>query len=131
MLRLAHDAGLPNLAVHVGDAVALLTERVERATLSGVHIFFPDPWPKNKHAKRRLIGPATLDLLHDRLRPQAALLVATDQDHYARHTVDALAAHGGYDVVLGERPSWRPTDGFEAKGLAAGHRISEIRATRR
>ncbi|NYG08014.1 tRNA (guanine-N7-)-methyltransferase [Phycicoccus badiiscoriae] len=128
MLAEADRRGLTNLWMHRGDAVTLLAERVAPASLAGVHVFFPDPWPKSKHARRRFISAETLDLIASRLAPGGELLLATDHDGYAAHVRSAFAAHGGFVVTEGERPSWRPTDGFEAKGLAAGRRVSEFRA---
>ncbi|MEO7069213.1 MAG: tRNA (guanosine(46)-N7)-methyltransferase TrmB [Nostocoides sp.] len=130
MLVAAEVAGIANLRVQVGDAVELLAGRIASSSLTAVHLFFPDPWPKSKHAKRRFVTSHTLALVHDRLVPGGQLLVATDKDRYAAHTLVELRAHGGFDIVVGERPAWRPTDGFEAKGRAAGRSISEIRATR-
>lgn len=131
LLAAADAAGVPNLRVELGDATLLLTDRVGPASLTAVHLFFPDPWPKGKHAKRRFVNAHTLALIHDRLLPGGTLLVATDKEGYAAHTRAALAAHGGFDVAEGERPPWRPTDGFERKGIAAGRRITDLRATPR
>ena len=129
MLAAADEAGVDNLRVELGDAVRLLADRIAPCSLVAVHLFFPDPWPKAKHAKRRFVRPLTLDLVHSRLVPGGELLVATDDTAYAEHALAELAAHGGFDVVVGERPGWRPRDGFEAKGLAAGRAVTEIRAT--
>ncbi|WP_235432391.1 tRNA (guanosine(46)-N7)-methyltransferase TrmB [Nostocoides japonicum] len=131
LLAAADAAGVANLRVELGDAVHLLADRLAPASLAAVHLFFPDPWPKAKHAKRRFVRPLTLDLVHSRLAEGGILLVATDDDGYAEHTLAELAAHGGFDVVVGDRPSWRPEDGFEAKGRAAGRTVTEVRATRR
>lgn len=131
MLAEADRRGLTNLWMHRGDAVELLAERVAPASLAGIHVFFPDPWPKAKHARRRFISRPMLDLIASRLAPGGSLLVATDHDGYAAHVRSAFAAQGGFVVTEGERPSWRPTDGFEAKGLEAGRRVSEFRATLR
>lgn len=131
MMARVEELGLTNLRVHRGDALEYLQGSVAPATLAGVHLFFPDPWPKARHAKRRLVQQDTLDLLADRLAPGGALLVATDHAVYAEHVREQLAAHGGYAVVEGERPPWRPSDGFEDKGVAAGRPIVEIRATPR
>ena len=131
MLAEAERRGLRNLWVHEGDAVQLLAHRVRPRSLTAVHLFFPDPWPKAKHVKRRFVSRANLDLVADRLLPGGRLLVATDHDGYAAHVRSELAAHGGFDVTEGDRPPWRPTDGFEAKGLAAGRRVSDFSAVRR
>lgn len=130
MMAAADEADVTNLKVAMGDAVFLLRDRIAPGALHAVHIFFPDPWPKGRHTKRRFISPFTLELIASRLSPGGALLVATDQEHYLTHTLEALADQGGWDVVVGERPPWRPTAGFEAKGLAAGRAIHELRATR-
>ena len=131
MLAEADRRGLTNLWMHRGDAVELLAERVADASLTAVHAFFPDPWPKAKHARRRLVSQDTLDLVASRLVPGGRLLVATDHDGYAAHVRSAFGAHGGFVVTEGERPSWRPTDGFEDKGLLAGRRVSEFHAVLR
>ncbi|SDP15989.1 tRNA (guanine-N7-)-methyltransferase [Pedococcus dokdonensis] len=127
MLAAAERQGLTNLRAHQGDAVLLLEQRVLSGSLDAVHVFFPDPWPKAKHAKRRFIAPHTLDLVAHRLVPGGHLLLATDSDGYAAHVRSVVAGHGGFVVTEGERPPWRPLDGFEAKGLAAGRSVCEFR----
>ncbi len=128
MMARADEAGLTNLRVHRGDALELLATGVAPGSLEAVHLFFPDPWPKKRHAKRRFVQQDTLDLIRDRLRPGGQLLVATDHGVYAEHALEQLAEHGGFEVTVGERPVWRPRDGFEEKGRRAGREITEIRA---
>ena len=133
MLAAADAADVPNLRVVIGDAVELLTTRIAPGQVSAVHLFFPDPWPKNRHAKRRFVSAGTLTLLDSRLGPGGHVLVATDQAAYAAHVRAEVAAHGAFVAHRAERPWWRPTDGFERKGVAAGRRIEELhleRATR-
>lgn len=130
MLGRAEAAGVTNLAVVCGDAVEVLAERIAPGQLHAVHLFFPDPWPKGKHVKRRFVGAHTLDLLASRLAPQGQLLVATDQTAYAAHVVTQVERHGVFEAVASERPAWRPTDGFEAKGICAGRAIIELRVGR-
>jgi tRNA (guanine-N7-)-methyltransferase len=127
LLAAADAAGVANLRVEICDAVALLTDRVTPGTLAGVHLFFPDPWPKLKHAKRRLVQASTLELFASRLRPEGHVLVATDQDAYAEHVRAEVAAQGSFAVREVVRPEWRPVDGFERKGLAAGRRVTDLR----
>ena len=129
MLSLADAAGVSNLWVHPGDALPFLAERVAPGSLAAVHLFFPDPWPKNKHVKRRFVQQHTLALIASRLQPGGRLLIATDITAYAAHARAQLAEHGRWSVVEGERPSWRPDAGFEAKGLRAGRVVSELSAT--
>lgn len=130
MLAQAEPFDLTNLWVEVDDALPLLTERIPTGSLAGVHLFFPDPWPKGKHAKRRFVQQHTLTLLADRLEPGGVLRIATDHEVYAAHVRHQVAHHGGWQVVEGARPSWRPQDGFEAKGLRAGRSIHEFALTR-
>lgn len=128
MLAAADVRGVPNLWAHIGDAVALLETRIASASLHAVHLFFPDPWPKTRHLKRRFISEHTLDLIADRLEPGGSLLVATDHASYAEHALAELAAHRSFEVAENDRPEWRPHEGFEAKGLAAGRSVTDLRA---
>ncbi|EWT00455.1 tRNA (guanine-N7)-methyltransferase [Intrasporangium oryzae NRRL B-24470] len=127
MLAEAEAAGVPNLRIEQGDAVVFLEERVADATFDAIHLFFPDPWRKKKHTKRRFVSPTNLDLLARVLRPGGHVLVATDQDFYAAHVLGEVAAHPRFTARRIERPSWRPGEGFEAKGIAAGRTINELR----
>ncbi len=131
MLAAADARGVPNLWAHIGDAVALLEQRIAPRSLHAVHLFFPDPWPKTRHLKRRFIREHTLDLIADRLEPGGALLVATDHASYAEHALDELRAHDAFEVDVADRPRWRPHDGFEAKGRAAGRSVTDLRAVLR
>ena len=126
-LAAADAADVANLRVEIGDAVTLLTERIRPGQVAAVHLFFPDPWPKLKHAKRRFIRASTLDLLASRLTADGHVLVATDQPAYAEHVRSEVRAHGGFVVLDVARPEWRPVDGFERKGLTAGRRIVDLR----
>ncbi|GAB3072710.1 tRNA (guanosine(46)-N7)-methyltransferase TrmB [Intrasporangium mesophilum] len=127
MLARADEAGVPNLRIEQGDAVVFLEERVVDDTFEAVHLFFPDPWRKKKHTKRRFVSPTNLDLLARVLRPGGRVLIATDQDYYAEHVLAEVAAHPRFVASRTERPVWRPQQGFEAKGLAAGRTINELR----
>ena len=126
MLAAAEVAGVTNVRVHRGDALPFLDERVAAGSVSAVHLFFPDPWPKKKHAKRRFVQQHTLDLLLRLLDEDGVLRIATDHDVYAEHVLEQVAAHGGWSVHSTSRPTWRPTDGFEAKGLRAGRTITDL-----
>ncbi|KGN34750.1 S-adenosylmethionine-dependent methyltransferase [Knoellia sinensis KCTC 19936] len=130
MLAAAEPLSLTNLWVERGDALPLLTDRIPRGSLAAIHLFFPDPWPKAKHGKRRFVQQHTLSLLADRLEPGGVLRIATDHAVYAGHVREQVSHHGGWTLVEGERPDWRPRDGFEAKGLAAGRTVAEFALTR-
>jgi tRNA (guanine-N7-)-methyltransferase len=127
LLSDADSAGVPNLRVEEADAVTFLEERVDDATFDAVHLFFPDPWPKQKHAKRRFVSEANLDLLARVLRPGGHVLTATDKEAYADHVLAEVAAAPGWAAYRIDRPDWRPRAGFEAKGIAAGRTIHELR----
>jgi tRNA (guanine-N7-)-methyltransferase len=108
-----------------GDALDFLP-RVPLGSLSGVRIWFPDPWLKNKQQHRRLVRPQVVAALTDRLRVGGVLHVATDIAEYARHTEKVIA---GEDRLRGgaiERPEWRPVTRFERRGLAAGRASTDL-----
>ncbi|MDQ2757984.1 MAG: tRNA (guanine(46)-N(7))-methyltransferase TrmB [Actinomycetota bacterium] len=131
LMAVADEAGVgDNLRVDREDAIAFLVDRLAPGQLAAIHLFFPDPWPKPRHRGRRFVRPDTLDLIADRLAPGGALLVATDQDDYAEHVVHTVTDHGELSASSAPRPDWRPVAGFEAKGLAAGRTITDLRITR-
>lgn len=130
MLAAAALTGAPNLRIERGDALLFLRDRVRPGQLDAVHLLFPDPWPKARHAKRRFVSQAALDLLETRLAPSGHLLIATDQADYAAYARRQVEAHGAFVALPVERPQWRPTDGFEAKALAAGRTVTELRVHR-
>ena len=123
---LMRAAELTNLVVLRGDAVALLTTRVPEASLAGIRIFFPDPWPKRRHHKRRLVQPAFAALAATRLRPGGTLHMATDWADYAeqmRAVADAEPRLVGGEVP---RPPWRPVTKFEARARAEGRDVHDF-----
>ena len=133
MLAAAADEGLTNLSAELADAVEFLADRVPEGGLDAVHLFFPDPWPKARHHRRRFVSPQTLDLLASRLTPTGHVLVATDIADYAAYVRRVVADHGTFVARDVPRPTWRPLAGYEAKGLDAGRAITELvleRATR-
>ena len=127
MLAAADDAGVANLAAELCDAVEFLEERVDPGALDAVHLFFPDPWLKARHHRRRFVSRHTLGLLAGRLAPGGEVLVATDQLPYAAHVREVVAGEAGWVCEPVDRPAWRPVTGFEAKGIAAGRAITDLR----
>lgn len=121
----------PNVFVARADALDVLDHELGPGTLAGVHVFFPDPWPKARHRKRRFIRRDVVDLLADRIAPGGRLLLATDIADYARHAREVLDAHPAFEGGPAERPPWRPTDGYEAKGLREGRTITDLAYRRR
>ncbi|MER6233781.1 MULTISPECIES: tRNA (guanosine(46)-N7)-methyltransferase TrmB [Streptomyces] len=136
LLGLADRAGVSNVRVANGDAIILLREMLEPAALDGLRVYFPDPWPKKRHHKRRLIQTEFLDLVAQRLKPGALVHCATDWEPYAEQMLEVLSAHplfentqpdGGY----APRPAFRPLTRFEGQGLDKGHVVHDVLFTRR
>ena len=121
--------GLANVRVIQHDAVEVLERMLPPDSLDGVHIFFPDPWPKKRHHKRRLIQSAFVTLLASRMKPGAYLHVATDWQDYAEHILAVLSAApqlANTAEGFAQRPEYRPLTKFEGRGLALGHRVWDI-----
>lgn len=127
--RLERDA-LGNVRVICHDAVEVLEQQLAHNSLDGVNIFFPDPWPKKRHHKRRLIQPAFLDLLAPRMRTGATLHVATDWVPYAEHIAECLDASEAFDVApiraAADIEALRPETKFERRGLRLGHEVRDL-----
>ncbi|GGR91956.1 tRNA (guanine-N(7)-)-methyltransferase [Micromonospora fulviviridis] len=128
LLELVERHGLGNVRVAKGDALDLVRAMPE-GCLDAVHVFFPDPWPKARHHKRRIIQPAHVALLRSRLAPGGTLHCATDWAEYAEAMRETLAAdpglvdvHGGY----APRPAHRPVTKFERRALTAGREIFDL-----
>jgi tRNA (guanine-N7-)-methyltransferase len=129
LLKLISEAGLTNLRVIQHDAVEVLRDMLPPAPLSGCHIFFPDPWPKKRHHKRRLIQPAFVSLLASRMRAGAYLHAATDWQDYAEHILAVLSASPDFRNTAesyAPRPSSRPLTKFEERGLKLGHAVWDV-----
>ncbi|WP_089919053.1 tRNA (guanosine(46)-N7)-methyltransferase TrmB [Lentzea albida] len=126
LLRAEHLGGLDNLRVLRGDAVVLLTDHIAPASLHGVRIFFPDPWPKKKHHKRRLVQPEFVSLIASRLEPGGVLHLATDWENYAEQMLEVCSGERLLTNVYdgwAPRPDWRPVTKFEQRAVNEG-RIS-------
>jgi tRNA (guanine-N7-)-methyltransferase len=130
LLRRIGDGGLDNIRIVRHDAVQVLQQMLAPASLAGVHVWFPDPWHKKRHHKRRLIQPAFVELVCSRLAPGAYLHCATDWQPYAEQMLDVLAAEPGLVNAAGSgyapRPAWRPLTKFEARGLKLGHGVWDL-----
>ncbi|NBM19979.1 tRNA (guanosine(46)-N7)-methyltransferase TrmB [Streptomyces sp. GC420] len=136
LLGLAERNGLSNIRVANGDAIILLREMIEPEALAGVRVYFPDPWPKKRHHKRRLVQPEFLTLAASRMRPGALLHCATDWEPYADQMLEVLTAHPDFentrpDGGFADRPAFRPLTRFEGQGLDKGHVVRDLLFVRR
>jgi tRNA (guanine-N7-)-methyltransferase len=129
LLRRVEEEGLTNVRVVEGDGLQVLTDALGPGTLDEVRVFFPDPWPKSRHHKRRLVTPAFAALVADRLRPRGRLHVATDWASYAEQVLDVVGASPDLEVVSRDRGG-RPLTRFERRGIAAGRAITDVVAVR-
>ncbi len=128
LLRVEH-AGLTNLRVLRGDAVDVLREHLAPGSLHAVLVFFPDPWPKTRHHKRRLVQPGFVALLASRLAVGGRLQLATDWGHYAKQMLAVCSAepllrnrHAGW----APRPDWRPVTKFEDRARVEGRTVRDL-----
>jgi tRNA (guanine-N7-)-methyltransferase len=130
LLQRIDELALSNLRLLQHDAVEVLAQMIAPATLAGVHIWFPDPWHKKRHNKRRLIQPAFVAALITRLAPGGYLHCATDWQPYAEQMLDVLSAEPGLVNRAGSgyapRPEWRPLTKFEQRGLQLGHGVWDL-----
>jgi len=129
LLKTIGEENLSNVRIVQHDAVEVLSNMIEPEMLDGVHIFFPDPWPKKRHHKRRLIQPEFIALLAGRLKPGAYLHAATDWREYAEQILDVLnreprLANTAPDYA--PRPDYRPQTKFESRGLKLGHGVWDV-----
>ncbi len=120
-----------NVRIWNHDAVEVLRDEISEAALDEVRIWFPDPWPKQRHHKRRLIQPAFMELMTTRVKSGGLLHLATDWPQYASHMQEVLAAQPGWRLRTGEsgeskRPEWRIETRFERRGLDLGHPVTDL-----
>jgi tRNA (guanine-N7-)-methyltransferase len=133
LLKLIGEQEIPNIRIVQHDAVEVLDHMIAPGSLAGVHVFFPDPWHKKKHNKRRLIQPAFVRQLCSRLAPGGYLHCATDWQPYAEQMLEVLSAEPqlvntaeGY----APKPDYRPLTKFENRGLKLGHGVWDLVFTR-
>jgi tRNA (guanine-N7-)-methyltransferase len=120
---------LANLRVIQHDAVEVVRDMLAPGSLAGIHIYFPDPWPKKRHHKRRLIQPPFVAQLASRLAPGGYLHCATDWEEYAQQMLEVLSAEpllANTAAGFAPRPDWRPQTKFETRGLRLGHGVWDV-----
>lgn len=129
LLKSIEELGLTNLRLIQHDAVEVLRGMIAPDSLDGIHVFFPDPWPKKRHHKRRLVQPGFVALLASRLRPGGYVHLATDWQEYAEQMLAVLRAEPMLENTaegFAPRPDYRPHTKFETRGLKLGHGVWDI-----
>ncbi len=129
LLKLIGEKDLKNVRILQHDAVEVLENMIPDNSLAGVHIFFPDPWHKAKHQKRRLIQPDFVRFLCTKLKPGAYLHCATDWENYAEQMLEVLSAEPALANTAegyAPKPDYRPTTKFEKRGLRLGHGVWDL-----
>jgi tRNA (guanine-N7-)-methyltransferase len=129
LLKRIEASNLNNIRIIQHDAVEVLRDMLAPQSLAGVHIYFPDPWPKTRHHKRRLIQPPLVELLASRMAPGAYIHCATDWQHYAEQMLTVLSGETSLQNTcegFAPRPEFRPLTKFENRGLRLGHGVWDV-----
>jgi tRNA (guanine-N7-)-methyltransferase len=134
LLKLIAEGNLGNVRVIQHDAVEVVRDMIVPGTLAGIHVFFPDPWPKKRQQKRRLIQPDFVALLASRLAPGGYFHCATDWEEYAQQMLEVLTGEPLLENTaqgFAPRPDYRPLTKFEQRGLRLGHGVWDVVFRRR
>jgi len=131
LLNNAAKASVNNLRVFKEDAIEVLTRCIPDASLSRLQLFFPDPWHKKRHHKRRIVSPAFLALVAQKLQVDGVLHMATDWANYAEHMLEVTKACDQFENLSAShdyiaRPDSRPLTKFEQRGLRLGHKVFDL-----
>ena len=129
LLKRVDAMELANVRVIRHDAAEVVEHMIAPASLAGIHVYFPDPWPKKRHHKRRLLKAPFVHLLAQRLAPGGYLHAATDWDDYAREMLETLDAEpllANTAAGYAPRPAWRPATKFEQRGVRLGHAVHDL-----
>ena len=134
LLKQIDERGLANIRIVQHDAVEVVRDMLAPGSLAGIHIFFPDPWPKKRHHKRRLVQTPFIGLLATRLAPGGYIHCATDWQEYAEQMLAVLAGEPLLENTAAQfapRPEYRPLTKFEQRGLRLGHGVWDVVFRRR
>lgn len=118
---------LSNIRIIEGDAHPILKTMIADASVEGVHLFFPDPWPKKRHNKRRIVNAEFLKLIHPKIKDGGFFHIATDWLPYAEEIEEVLAASPLFTGGVVARPEWRPLTRFEGQGITKDHQVTDLR----
>jgi tRNA (guanine-N7-)-methyltransferase len=127
LFALIHEYGLKNLRVIQGDAHLILHDMIPNESLDGIHLFFPDPWPKKRHHKRRIVNAEFLALIAPKLKTGGFIHIATDWVPYAKWIEEVFISSTLFTGGKVERPEWRPVTRFEGQGITKDHQVNDFR----
>ena len=131
IMNIAQSEGISNLRVYLADANDVLEECFPPQSIDRLQLYFPDPWHKKKHNKRRIVQPQFVQLVREKLRPDGVLHMATDWQHYAEQMLETLDEAEGFENIAGigqysPRPDYRPMTKFEKRGERLGHGVWDL-----
>jgi len=131
LLMLLNQQGLNNVRIYCHDAIEIMEQKIADNSLAGVHLFFPDPWPKKKHHKRRIVRPGFVELLVRKLKPGGYFHAATDWKDYAEAMLAVLSESSELRNISPtndycDSPEYRPLTKFEQRGLRLGHGVWDL-----
>ena len=124
------ELALSNIRIIEGDAHPIITTMIPDKSVDGVHLFFPDPWPKKRHHKRRIVNEEFLALIHPKIKDGGFFHIATDWVPYAEYIEEVFAASPLFSGGVVERPEWRPVTRFEGQGITKDHQVTDLRYTK-
>jgi tRNA (guanine-N7-)-methyltransferase len=124
------ELGLKNIRIMETDVHPLFEEYLQDESLDGIHLFFPDPWQKKKHNKRRIINPEFLSLIAPKLKADGFIHIATDWLPYAEVIEEVFASSQIFSGGVVDRPEWRPLTRFEGQGITKDHQVTDLRYTK-
>jgi tRNA (guanine-N7-)-methyltransferase len=127
LFALIHEHGLTNLRVIQGDVHLVLHDMFDDKSFDGVHLFFPDPWPKKRHNKRRIVNAEFLALIAAKIKDGGFIHIATDWVPYAEWIEEVFASSHLFDGGKIDRPEWRPVTRFEGQGITKEHQVNDFR----
>lgn len=131
LMLLLEQGGINNVKIYHHDAIEILEQKIPNQSVSGIHLFFPDPWQKRRHHKRRIVRPSFVELLSNKLVKNGYFHAATDWENYAKEMLGILSAgtelyNTSSDSKYCQRPGYRPLTKFENRGLGLGHGVWDL-----
>jgi tRNA (guanine-N7-)-methyltransferase len=121
---------LTNLKVIEEDVHVVLQHMIADESLDGIHLFFPDPWPKKKHNKRRIVNEGFLALIHPKIKKGGSIHIATDWVPYANNIQEVFAGSTLFTGGVIDKPEWRPVTRFEGQGIDKDHAVNDMMYTK-